>query len=56
MAFPNISTGIYKFPKEKAASIAVNAVSKYLEGHPEIERVIFVCFDKENFELYKQLV
>jgi len=51
IAFPNISTGIYHFPKDKAADIAVNAVSNF--GQKEkIEKVIFVCFDDENYQLY----
>ena len=56
VAFPNISTGIYGFPKEPAAIIAVDTVKTYLKKHPEIEKVIFICFDKENFELYQNLL
>ena len=54
IAFPNISTGIYKFPKKIAAQIAVQTVRsiKLLE----IEKIIFVCFDEENFLLYQELV
>lgn len=52
IAFPNISTGIYGFPKEKAASIALKVVKEFLIDHPEIEKVIFVCFDRENYEIY----
>jgi O-acetyl-ADP-ribose deacetylase (regulator of RNase III) len=55
IAFPNISTGIYHFPKDKAAEIAVNTVSKFLEDHPSIEEVIFVCFDQENYDIYASL-
>ncbi len=50
IAFPNISTGIYKFPKELAAEIAISTVRKFAEMH----EVIFVCYDSENFNLYKQ--
>lgn len=54
IAFPNISTGIYGFPKNEAAKIAIETVQNY---HTEIiELVIFVCFDDENFSLYKNLV
>jgi O-acetyl-ADP-ribose deacetylase (regulator of RNase III) len=56
LAFPNISTGIYHFPKEKAAAIAVRVVSDFLADHPEIEEVIFVCFDKENYDLYTRMI
>ena len=55
IAFPNISTGVYGFPKREAASIAIESVQSYLKTHPEIERVIFCCFDDENFEIYNKL-
>ncbi len=54
IAFPNISTGIYKFPKKEAAKIAVNAVAEFLSEHDEIEKVIFVCFDEENEHLINE--
>jgi O-acetyl-ADP-ribose deacetylase len=57
IAFPNISTGIYGFPKDKASKIAVSAVADFLNNNEtSVESVIFVCFDQENFELYKELV
>ena len=55
IAFPNISTGVYGFPKREAASIAFESVQSYLKDHSEIEKVIFCCFDNENFELYNKL-
>lgn len=54
IAFPNISTGIYHYPKDQAARIAVETVTSFLSSHPEIEKVAFVCFDKENFEWTKK--
>ena len=52
IAFPNISTGVYRFPKDLAADIAIDTVSQYLEEkRPDME-VSFVVFDPENFELY----
>ncbi len=51
IAFPNISTGVYNFPKEKAATIAVQTANEFLQNHDNIEEVIFVCFDDENFDL-----
>ncbi len=54
IAFPNISTGVYGFPKERAADIAIKTVKEFLEQHPEIEKVIFVTFDDENYRIYKQ--
>jgi O-acetyl-ADP-ribose deacetylase (regulator of RNase III) len=55
IAFPNISTGIYGFPKKQASKIAVSTVVDFLKNKTSIENVIFVCFDKENYELYKEL-
>lgn len=55
IAFPNISTGIYHFPKEKAAAIAVRTVSEFFERDTTLEQVIFVCFDEENFRIYQSL-
>lgn len=54
IAFPNISTGVYGYPKAEAAKIAFNAVSEYKNS--EIEQVIFVCYDDENYNLYKELM
>lgn len=48
IAFPNISTGVYKFPKDEAAKIAVSSVKKFLASDTIIKKVIFVCFDVEN--------
>ena len=56
IAFPNISTGIYGFPKEKAAHIAIDTVTRFLSENPQISKVYFVCFDQENYELYNQLL
>ncbi|WP_439685338.1 O-acetyl-ADP-ribose deacetylase [Cupriavidus oxalaticus] len=54
LAFPNISTGIYAFPRERAADIAIAAVREALAAAPEIEQVTFVCFDDENYRLYRE--
>lgn len=56
IAFPNISTGVYRFPKEEAATIAVNTVNNFLKETDNIEKVIFVCFDEENFRLIEKQV
>ncbi|HXB09422.1 MAG TPA: O-acetyl-ADP-ribose deacetylase [Puia sp.] len=56
IAFPNISTGIYGFPKDKAAAIAVQTIRAFLEVNPVPREVIFVCFDRENYELYGGLL
>jgi len=51
IAFPNISTGVYHFPKEKAATIAIKTVNEFLQNNESIEEVFFVCFDNDNFNL-----
>ena len=51
--FPSISTGVYSFPLDKAAPIAINAIAEYLSEHPEIERVRMVCFDDRTAQHYK---
>jgi O-acetyl-ADP-ribose deacetylase (regulator of RNase III) len=56
IAFPNISTGVYRFPKDRAARIAVKTVKDYLDENESIEKVIFVCFDEENYKLYSELL
>ena len=56
IAFPNISTGVYGFPKAKAAEIAISAVHAFLEQPGSVEEVIFVVFDGENQSLYNNLL
>lgn len=56
ISFPNISTGVYGFPKERAARIATSIIMQYLEQPHSIKKVLFVCFDEENFKIYKQLL
>lgn len=55
IAFPSISTGAYRFPVERASKIAYTAVKEFLSAHPEIEKVIFCCFDDKTYNIYKQL-
>ena len=56
IAFPNISTGIYNFPKEKAADIAFNEVRNFINNNKQIKKVIFVVFDDENYKIYEELL
>ena len=56
IAFPNISTGIYGFPKRRAAEIAIDTVQQFLQSNDSIREVIFCCFDEENTNLYQQLL
>ncbi|WP_424961406.1 O-acetyl-ADP-ribose deacetylase [Ekhidna sp.] len=54
IAFPNISTGVYRFPKERASKIAVETIRTF--SSTMISEVTFVCFEEENFQLYKNLL
>lgn len=56
VAFPSISTGIYGYPMEAAAEIALTTVRRYLEGHPEIQRVRFVLFGTMAYEVYERVL
>jgi O-acetyl-ADP-ribose deacetylase len=53
VAFPAISTGVYRFPADRAAKIAVSATAKALENRSTIERVIFCCFAQESAHLHE---
>lgn len=52
VAFPNISTGIFGYPKDLAADIAIQAVNDFAQDSVEIEQVFFICFGQENYDLY----
>lgn len=54
IAFPNISTGVYGYPKRKAAQIAVEAVRNHTGQ--SVREVIFVCFDEQNYRIYRDLL
>ncbi|HLJ80377.1 MAG TPA: O-acetyl-ADP-ribose deacetylase [Ktedonobacterales bacterium] len=56
IAFPAISTGIYRFPLERATRIAIGEVRRFLEAHALPERVIFVCYSGEAFEVYERVM
>ena len=56
IAFPNISTGVYHFPKEHAAEIAVKTVREFLASNNLPSEIIFACFDEENYSLYRRLL
>lgn len=56
IAFPSISTGVYRFPVDRASEIAVKEVIDFLEKHSSIEKVIFVCFDEKTYEVYKGIL
>ncbi len=57
IAFPSISTGAYGFPKDKAAAIAVKTVNDFIKANPaSLEKIVFVVFSDEDFDIYKKLV
>ncbi len=56
IAFPGISTGIYGFPKELAALIAVTETKRFLQKHSYPEKVIFVSFSDDDYEAYRKLL
>jgi O-acetyl-ADP-ribose deacetylase (regulator of RNase III) len=54
VAFPAISTGIYRFPADRAAGIAVNTVAEALPSAPSLSRVIFCCFSRDSAGLHER--
>ena len=56
IAFPNISTGAYRFPKEMAADVAISTVIDYLKQDADIHKVCFVSLDEENHQIYQQKI
>ena len=56
IAFPGISTGVYGFPKDQAALIAVTETKRFLENNSYPEKVVFVAFDDENYKIYQSIL
>jgi O-acetyl-ADP-ribose deacetylase (regulator of RNase III) len=57
IAFPSISTGVYGYPFEEAAAIAVATASEYLDAQPQpLDRVVFCCFSTRDLEVYRKLL
>jgi len=57
IAFPSISTGAYGYPVEEAAAIAVSTVKNWISGHADYDvTVIFCCFDRVTYAVYRQLL
>jgi len=54
VAFPAISTGVYRFPSERACGIAVNTVRDFLKNDDRLERILFVCFNAATAKLYEK--
>ena len=56
LSFPSISTGAYGFPIERAAKIAAETVTHFMERSEKIDKVIFVCFSKKDYEIYLNIL
>jgi O-acetyl-ADP-ribose deacetylase len=56
IAFPNISTGVYGYPRHEAAEVAIASVIQFLQEDRYLKAVIFCCFDAENFSIYSKLL
>ena len=56
ISFPNISTGVYGFPRQLAAEIAIGTILSTLPQYDCVEEVFFVCRDDENYLIYKEIL
>jgi len=54
IAFPSVSTGVYRFPVEEACRIALKEIKCFLKNNTSIEKVVIVCFDKNTFDEYEK--
>ena len=56
IAFPNISTGVYHFPKKEAAKIALETIETYTKSNSLPQVIYMVCFDDENYQIYNEFL
>ncbi|HIK07342.1 MAG TPA: O-acetyl-ADP-ribose deacetylase [Trichormus sp. M33_DOE_039] len=56
IAFPAISTGVYRFPMVRACNIAILTVQKFLTHHSDLEQVVFVCFGQSAYDAYTKFM
>lgn len=56
IAFPNMATGVYSFPKQVAAKIAIGTVLSQLPSYNQIQQVFFICHEVVNYEIYKEIL
>lgn len=54
LAFPSISTGVYRYPVEAAARIAIREIKQFLEAHPDFGPVVMCCFSGGDYQAYSQ--
>ncbi len=55
IAFPAISTGVYRFPKRQAALIALKTIKNFLEQNKNLEKIVFVLFSDNDLKIYREL-
>ena len=56
VAFPNISTGVYRYPKDEAAEIAINTVKDFIKKNPTaFDKIIFVSYTEADYKLFKEI-
>ncbi len=53
IAFPAISTGIFRFPKERCATIMLSTTRAYIEGYTHLEKVIYCLYNRDTYEIFK---
>jgi O-acetyl-ADP-ribose deacetylase (regulator of RNase III) len=56
IAFPCISTGVYRFPKQEAAQIACQTVKEFIKKYKDFEKIIFVCFSEDDHDIYSKIL
>ena len=56
IAFPSISTGVYRFPLEKATNIALKETVNFLSNNNSVKRIIFVCFGSKAYKIYQDAI
>lgn len=54
IAFPSISTGVYRFPIQRASRIALRVIKDFIATEPEAPRVVITCFSEQDLEAYRQ--
>ncbi len=56
IAFPSISTGVYRFPFERACGIALKAIGDFLKENSSPGKIELVCFSRSDFDIYREIV
>ena len=56
VSFPNLGTGIYKYPLQQAAEFAIGSIMMTLPSCEAVDEVFFVCYEKDNYEIYKEIL